>query len=151
MVKEEHKKSIIYYVPECTCNKKNKRVFWKTIRSNVDLEMLQGAEDNEELHKLSYDIVNFIADTGKMTKEDIIENFPEYKEDQLSIAANMSMYPIIFPKRRRASPSEFENLKKHAIELTSQYRKSKYYVEPKEEECDCDTYDDYTCEYHSKV
>jgi hypothetical protein len=130
MVRRENKKGVVYIIPECTCNKKLKRVFQKTSRFNNTIESVTElelwAKDHEELHQLSRNIVDFIADTGKMTKEDIVENFPDYKEEQLAIAANLSMYPIVFPKKRRATPQMFEQLKQHAYNLTEEYRRAKY-------------------------
>jgi hypothetical protein len=127
MVIRESKKSIVYFIPECTCNKRIKRVTRRASRfDNVacDKEM-QWSKDHEELHELSKAIVNFIADTGKMSKQDIMEGMPEYNEQQLSIAANMSMNPIIFPKRRHAPPSRFVQLKEQARLYTEEYIKAK--------------------------
>lgn len=127
MVRRESKGSTVTFIPECMCNKKLNHVKWKANRSFPKLDELNSyAEDHEELHSLSRKIVDFIADTGKMQKDDIIEAFPDYNEDQLSIAANMSMYPIIFPKRRRASPTEFVRLRERALQLTEEYRRVKY-------------------------
>lgn len=127
MVTRETKGSRVIFVPECTCNKKLNYVTWESSRFGDALDELNSyAEDHEELHNLSRSIVDFIADTGKMKKEDIIEHFPDIKEEMLSLAANMSVYPIVFPKRRRATPAEFEQLKQHAHTLTEEYRKAKY-------------------------
>lgn len=127
MVRRESKGNTVTFIPECTCNKKLNHVKWKASRSFPKLDELNSyAEDHEELHTLSRKIVDFIADTGKMQKDNIIEAFPDYNEDQLSIAANMSMYPIIFPKRRRASPTEFVRLRERALQLTEEYRRVKY-------------------------
>lgn len=128
MVIRESKRSMVTFIPECTCNTKLNHVKWIASRSfPKQLDKLNSyAEDHEELHKLSRAIVDFIAETGKMQKDDIIEAFPDYKEKQLQMAANMSMYPIIFPKRRRASPVEFVRLKQQAHALTEEYRKAKY-------------------------
>lgn len=127
MVKLESKKSMITFVPECTCNKKNKNVVWKINRkeSNLD-EIMQIAHDHEELHKLSHDIINFISDTGKTMAEDILSHFAEYNEEQISIAANMCMNPIIFPKRRHVPYKEFIELRNKALILTNEYRRAKY-------------------------
>ncbi len=133
MVIRESKKSAVYFIPECTCNKKLKRVVWKTSRLQFDPEMKQWAEDHEELHTLSRKIVDFIAETGKMEKEDILANFPDFKDRQLQMAANLGMYPIIFPKRRQAPPAEFERLKQHARQLTEEYRRAKYAPDVEEE------------------
>ena len=137
MVIRESKKSVVYFIPECTCNKKLKRVFQKTSRFNNIIksvtELEQWAEDHEELHTLSRKIVDFIAETGKMEKEDILAAFPDYKEGQIQIAANLGMYPIIFPKRRRAQPAEFQRLKQHAYTLTEEYRRVKYAPDVEEE------------------
>ena len=37
----------------------------------------------------------------------------------------MSMYPIVFAKRRRETPAEFERLRHKAHTLTEEYRKAK--------------------------
>ena len=129
MVIREAVKSKVTFIPECTCNKKLKHVKWSTsrfdIRSGLD-ESYSYAEDHEELHKISRAIVDYIADSGKMGKEDIIKEFPQYNEGMLSMAANLSMYPIVFPKRRHAPPQEFETLKQHALRITEEFRKVKY-------------------------
>lgn len=127
MVIRETKGSMVFFIPECTCNKKLNHIKWKGNRHDDNLDELNSfAEDHEELHTLSRAIVNFIAETGKMQKEDIIANFTDYKEKQLAMAANLSMYPIVFPKRRHAPPAEFQRLKQHAHELTQEYRRVKY-------------------------
>ncbi len=127
MVIRETKGSMVLFIPECGCNKKRNFVIWKGSRFGTDLDEFNSyAEDHEELHTLSRTIVDFIAETGKTQKEDIVEAFPDYKEKQLQIAANMSMYPLIFPKRRHASPAEFQQIKIHAHTLTEEYRKAKY-------------------------
>lgn len=127
MVIRETKKSIVRFIPECTCNKRIKRVYWKTSRFNDDLnEKNEWATDHEELHKLSRAIVDFIAETGKLETQAIVDHFSEHKERQLQIAANLGMYPIIFPKKRRAPPAEFVRLKQHAYNLTEDYRRAKY-------------------------
>ena len=137
MVIRENKKSMVYIIPECTCNKKIKRVFKKTSRFNNTIESVTELEmwvaDHEELHQLSREIVDFIAETGKMQKEDILTAFPDYKDEQLAIAANLSMYPIVFPKKRHAPLAEFERLKQHAYTLTEEYRKAKYAPDIEEE------------------
>lgn len=131
MVRRESKRMMIMFIPECTCNIKLNHVKWTVSRSVPQLdeilnELKSCAEDHEELHTLSRKIVDFIADTGKMQKDDIIEAFPDYNEEQLSIAANMSMYPIIFPKKRHAPFTEFVRLKRQAHTLTEEYRRAKY-------------------------
>lgn len=145
MVIRETKGSMVIFIPECTCNKKLNRVIWKgrrfkelffqegnEFKNNLD-ELKSYAEDHEELHTLSREIVDFIAKTGKMEKEDILANFPDFKEGQVQMAANLGMYPIIFPKRRRAPPAEFERLKQHARQLTQEYRRAKYAPDVEEE------------------
>jgi len=136
MVIRETKGSMVLFIPECTCNKKLNYIKWKASRydSKVLDDGLKWAEDHEELHELSRKIVDFIADTGKMQKEDIMDAFPDYKEEQLSIAANMSMYPIVFPKKRHAPLIEFEQLKQRAIQLTEEYRRIKYATTDEAEE-----------------
>jgi len=131
MVRKERNMKYDTYIPECTCNKRILRIKWKEHYMLAGEQAKSTAEDHEELHVISKAIVEFIADTGKMTKEDIIEGFPDYNEGQLSIAANMSMYPIIFGKRRHMSPQQIEQLKKHVYQLTEQYREAKY-TTPKE-------------------
>ena len=127
MVTQERKKSRVKFIPECTCNKKLALVHKSASRSDDNLDKLNSwAEDHEELHTLSHAIVDFIAKTGKMQKEDIIRNFPEYNEGMLSMAANLSMYPIIFPKRRHAPLTEFVQLTKRAHQLTDEFRRLKY-------------------------
>jgi hypothetical protein len=134
MVIRETKKSRVTFIPECTCNKKLNYVYKSTTRFSNDLDELNSwAQDHEELHTLSRSIVDFIANTGKMQKDDIIEGFPDHKEEMLSIAANLSVYPIVFPKRRQAPPAEFEQLKKHAHQLTDEYQRIKYAVPVDEE------------------
>ena len=127
MVIRESKKSRVKFIPECTCNKKLAFVHKSTSRFNENLDELNSwAEDHEELHILSRAIVDFITKTGKMQKEDLVKNFPEYNEEMLSMAANMSMYPIIFPKRRHAPPTEFVQLTQRAHQLTDEFRRLKY-------------------------
>ena len=127
MVRRETKKSRVKFIPECTCNKKLNYVHKSASRfSDILDELNSWAEDHEELHTLSRAIVDFIAETGKMQKDDIIEAFPEYEDGMLSLAANLSMYPIIFPKKRRAPPAEFEQLKQRAHQLTDEFRRVKY-------------------------
>ncbi len=127
MVRRETKGSTVIFVPECTCNKKLNHVVWKSSRFGDMLDELNSyAKDHEEVHMLSRKIVDFIAETGKMQKDDIVENFPDYNEKQLQMAASMSMYPLIFPKRRHAQPVEFERLRQQAHTLTEEYRKAKY-------------------------
>ncbi|KKN76635.1 hypothetical protein LCGC14_0368320 [marine sediment metagenome] len=135
MVIRDRNKSMITFVPECTCNKKLNYVKWKCSRFDDHklIELNSYAEDHEELHTLSRKIVDFIAETGKMEKEDILANFPDFKEGQIQMAANLGMYPIIFPKRRRAPPAEFERLKQHARRLTEEYRRAKYASDVEEE------------------
>lgn len=132
MVRRERNKRHITFIPECVCNKKVVRIKYqdrvkpeeREIHSHPEAQ--SKAEDHEELHMLSKTIVNFIADTGKMQKEDIIEAFPDYNEGQLSMAANMSMYPIVFPKKRRGTWQQIEQIKEHAYRITDEYRKAKY-------------------------
>ena len=134
MVRRERKKSTVIFVPECTCNKKVNRVTWRDSKILPNPDAQSYAEDHEELHTISRLIVDFIAETGKMQKEDILENFPDYKEGQLSMAANMSMYPIIFPKRRAGTAQQIHQLKQHAFQLTQQYRWAKYASDNDEDE-----------------
>jgi hypothetical protein len=127
MVRRETKGSRVIFVPECTCNIKLNHVTWESSRFGDMLDELNSyAEDHEEVHTLSRAIVDFIAETGKMQKNDIIENFPDYNDMQLQMAASMSMYPLIFPKKRHAPSAEFERLKQQAHALTEEYRKAKY-------------------------
>lgn len=126
MVRRERKRSTVIFVPECTCNKKVNRVVWRDSIARPNLDAKSCAEDHEELHTISKAIVDFIVDTGKMQKEDIIEAFPNYNEEQLSMAANMSMYPIVFPKKRRGTWQQIELIKEHAYRITDEYRRAKY-------------------------
>ncbi len=127
MVIRKTKGSRVIFVPECTCNIKLNHVTWESNRFGNALDELNSyAKDHEELHIVSRKIVDFIAETGKMQKDDIIEAFPDYNEKQLQMAASMSMYPLVFPKRRQAPPAEFERLKHQAHALTEEYRKAKY-------------------------
>lgn len=126
MVRRERNRNVVSWIPECSCNTRLNHILWKHSKSRPNIDAESFAKDHEELHHISRSIVDFIANTGKMQKEDIIEAFPDYNEGMLSMAANMSMYPIVFPKRRHAPPQEFNRLKKQAYQLTDEFRRLKY-------------------------
>ena len=126
MVKRERKKSTVLYVPECDCNRKLNYIQWRDSKVLPNPDAKSYAEDHEQLHEVSEDILNHITATGESKKEDILSAFPQYKEDMIAMAANLSMYPIVFPKRRQAPPEEFVRIKQHAYNLTEQFRRAKY-------------------------
>ena len=135
MVIRETKRSNVIFIPECTCNKKLNHVIWRGNRHDENLDELKShAEDHEEMHDLARGIVNYIARTGKMGKEDVLLAMPKYSEGVLSIAANLAMYPVVFPKRRHVPFQEFVKLKQHMYQMTEEFRRQKYAPVNDEEE-----------------
>lgn len=130
--------NFVTYIPECTCNKKRPWVGWKND--------LKRAEAHEEMHKLAYDIMSFMEETGKMDRESIMEEFSDdYREPLIVIASTLILSPIKFPRRRHAPPAVFNEMKKQAKEITDRYLRMKEFDLEGDE---CDTTDDIRCEYH---
>lgn len=135
------------YIPECSCNKKHNWVKWKHSELVPEENAEKYAQVHEEIHELAHKIIKFMDKTGKMDRESVIEEFgDEYRVPLIVIAATLILSPIKFPRRRRAHPAVYNEIRNEAKKITYRYLEMKEFDE--EEDCYCDTHDDVTCEYH---